>query len=84
MATVLLYFVSAIAAISIDKLAHPRLSASSHPYFNPADLRNITSIRVIDEDTEELDGYLYPAAMFSPVDLPEQARRALILSYVKP
>ena len=33
--------------------------------------------RVIDEDRSEPDGYLYPASMFAPVELPEEARRAL-------
>lgn len=35
-------------------------------------------IRVLDEDTSESDGYLYPAAMFAPVKLPEVAERALM------
>jgi hypothetical protein len=34
-------------------------------------------LRVIDEDKSELDGYLYPACMFAPIELPEAARRAL-------
>jgi len=34
-------------------------------------------LRVIDEDKSEPDGYLYPASMFAPIDLPEVARRAL-------
>ena len=33
--------------------------------------------RVIDEDKSEPDGYLYPAAMFVPVELPESAKRLL-------
>jgi len=33
--------------------------------------------RVIDDDRSELDGYLYPASMFAPVELPEETRRAL-------
>ena len=35
-------------------------------------------LRVIDEDRSEPDGYLYPAAMFAPIDLPEVAQRALM------
>jgi hypothetical protein len=35
-------------------------------------------LRVIDEDTSEADGYLYPASIFVPVELPERARQALI------
>ncbi|MDZ7260558.1 MAG: hypothetical protein ONB05_00350 [candidate division KSB1 bacterium] len=35
-------------------------------------------LRVIDEDKSEPDGYLYPASMFVPVELPEVAKRVLI------
>ena len=34
-------------------------------------------IRVIDEDISEPDGYLYPASMFAPIELPEAAVRVL-------
>lgn len=32
-------------------------------------------IRIIDEDLSEPAGYLYPASMFVPVELPEEAKR---------
>ena len=35
-------------------------------------------LRIIDEDTSEPDGYLYPSAMFAPIELPEVARQALM------
>ena len=35
-------------------------------------------LRVRDEDTSEPDGYLYPTAMFVPIDLPDIAARALM------
>ncbi len=35
-------------------------------------------IRVIDEDKAESGGYLYPAGMFAPIELPEEGKRALI------
>ena len=35
-------------------------------------------LRVIDEDKSEPDGYLYPASMFSSIELPEVAERALM------
>lgn len=35
-------------------------------------------LRVIDEDKSESDGYLYPASMFAPIELPEVAERALL------
>jgi hypothetical protein len=37
-----------------------------------------TMLRLTDEDTSEPDGYLYPASMFAPVELPEVARRVLM------
>jgi hypothetical protein len=35
-------------------------------------------LRVLDEDKSEPDGYLYPASMFVPIELPEVARQALM------
>ena len=35
-------------------------------------------LRIIDEDKSESDGYLYPASMFAPVELPEVARQVLM------
>ena len=35
-------------------------------------------IRIVDEDLSERDGYLYPANMFVLVELPEEAKQALI------
>ena len=35
-------------------------------------------LRVIDEDRSEPEGYLYPASMFAPVELPEVAVRVLM------
>jgi hypothetical protein len=34
--------------------------------------------RIVDEDSSEPDGYLYPASMFVPIELPEEAKRALM------
>ena len=34
-------------------------------------------LRIIDEDKSEPEGYLYPARMFVPIELPEVARQAL-------
>jgi len=42
-----------------------------------AEAETHSMLRVIDEDKSEPDGYLYPAAMFAPIELPEVARRAL-------
>jgi hypothetical protein len=35
-------------------------------------------LRVLDEDRSEPDGYLYPASMFAPIELPEVAKRVLM------
>lgn len=35
-------------------------------------------LRVLDEDKSEAQGYLYPASMFAPIDLPAVAERALM------
>jgi hypothetical protein len=35
-------------------------------------------VRVLDEDTSEPEGYLYPNRMFVRIDLPENAERALL------
>ena len=35
-------------------------------------------IRIVDEDLSEPDGYLYPASMFVPVELPERAKQVLM------
>jgi hypothetical protein len=35
-------------------------------------------LRVIDEDKSEPDGYLYPAVMFAPIELPDVAKQALM------
>ena len=42
-----------------------------------ADAANHDMLRVVDEDSSEPDGYLYPAAIFAPIELPESAQRAL-------
>ena len=40
-----------------------------------AEARNM--LRVVDEDTSEPDGYLYPASMFAPTELPEAPKSPL-------
>ena len=35
-------------------------------------------LRIVDEDVSEPDGYLYPASMFAPVELPAAAERVLM------
>lgn len=43
-----------------------------------ADAAAHNMLRVVDEDKSEPDGYLYPASMFAPIELPEAARRVLL------
>lgn len=38
-------------------------------------------LRVLDEDKSEPDGYLYPASVFAPIELPEAVERALMYSH---
>ena len=35
-------------------------------------------LRIIDEDLSDPEGYLYPASMFVPLELPEEAKRVLM------
>jgi hypothetical protein len=35
-------------------------------------------LRIIDEDKSEPNGYLYPASIFVPIDLPKAAERVLM------
>jgi hypothetical protein len=43
-----------------------------------ADAESHGMLRIIDEDTSESDGYIYPASMFVPVELPEVAKQVLM------
>ncbi len=43
-----------------------------------AEAESHNMLRVIDEDISEPDGYLYPASIFVPIDLPKSAQRALM------
>jgi hypothetical protein len=45
-----------------------------------ADAESHNMLRVIDEDTAEPDGYLYPASIFATIELPESAQRALAMT----
>ena len=40
-----------------------------------AEMHNM--FRIVDEDITEPDGYLYPASIFIPVELPEEVKKAL-------
>jgi len=40
--------------------------------------RGVYIMYIIDEDLSELDGYLYPASMLVPVELPEGTKQGLM------
>ncbi len=42
------------------------------------DAESHNMLRVIDEDVSEADGYLYPASMFVPIELPKAAEQVLM------
>jgi len=70
--------------ICIDSESNPASLIVGKVYrtLSDTDARTHGLLRVLDEDTSEPDGYLYPASMFAPVDLPEAAKRALIAARV--
>ena len=70
--------------ICIDSESNPASLIVGKVYRTLSDVEARTRglLRVLDEDTSEPDGYLYPASMFAPVDLPEAAKRALTAARV--
>jgi hypothetical protein len=66
--------------ICIDNQSNPAslILAKVYRTLPDAEAEAHNMLRIIDEDTSEPDGYLYPAAMFAPIEIPEVARKALI------
>lgn len=66
--------------ICIDNTSNPASLIVGKVYRVLADVQaeKYAMLRILDEDTSEADGYLYPASMFAPVELPEAAERALM------
>jgi hypothetical protein len=66
--------------ICINNESNPASLIVGKVYRTLTDRAAITQelIRIIDEDISEVDGYLYPAAMFAPIELPEIAEQALL------
>lgn len=66
--------------ICINNNSNPASLIVGKVYRKLADLdaESHLMLRVIDEDVSEPDGYLYPASMFVPVELPEEAKLALM------
>ena len=65
--------------ICIDNESNPASLIAGKVYrtLSDAEAEAHDLIRVLDEDKSEPDGYLYPASMFVPIDLPEVAKQAL-------
>jgi hypothetical protein len=68
--------------ICIDNAGNPASLILGKVYrrLRDADAESHAMLRVVDEDTSEPDGYLYPASIFAPINLPEAARRALAMA----
>lgn len=45
-----------------------------------SEAESLNMLRIVDEDSAERDGYLYPASMFVRIELPDAAKRALMAS----
>jgi hypothetical protein len=65
--------------ICINNESNPASLIVGKVYRTLADTEAATHgmLRVLDEDKSEPEGYLYPASMFAPIELPEVARQAL-------
>ena len=65
--------------ICIDNSSNPASLIVGKVYrVLPDETGALLGLRVRDEDTSEPVGYLYPTAMFVPIDLPDVAARALM------
>ena len=65
--------------ICIDNESNPASLIVGKVYIRlpDAEAESHNMLRIVDEDKSELDGYLYPTAMFAPIELPEVAERVL-------
>ena len=65
--------------ICIDNASNPASLIVGKVYRTLADpeAESHNLLRVVDEDKSEPGGYLYPASMFAPIQLPEVAERVL-------
>jgi hypothetical protein len=66
--------------ICIDNTGNPASLIVGKVYRVLADTQaeNYATLHILDEDASEPDGYLYPASMFAPIELPEAAERVLM------
>ena len=65
--------------ICIDNESNPASLILGKVYLRlpDAEAESRNMVRIVDEDKSELDGDLYPASMFAPIELPEVAERVL-------
>jgi hypothetical protein len=70
--------------ICIDNSANPASLILGKVYHRlpDADAESHDMLRIVDEDATEPDGYLYPAAVFAPIELPESVQQALAMAGV--
>jgi hypothetical protein len=66
--------------ICIDNHGNPASLIVGKVYRKLPDAESHAMVRVVDEDASEPDGYLYPASIFAPIELPESAQRALAMA----
>lgn len=66
-----------VICINNDSNSASLIVGKVYPTAPDAEAEAQDMIRVIDEDKSGPEGYLYPAAMFAPIELPEAAERAL-------
>ncbi len=68
--------------ICIDNASNPASLIVGKVYrrLPDTDAETHQMLRIIDEDTSESDGYVYPSSMFVPVDLPEAAKQVLMVA----
>lgn len=66
--------------ICIDNTSNPASLIVGKVYrkLRDTESENHNMLRVIDEDTSEADGYLYPKSMFVSIELSTLAKSALI------
>ena len=62
-----------LSAICIDNQSNPAslILGKAYRILPDEEAKQFGLLRVVDEDSTEPDGYLYPAAMFVPIEVPE-------------
>jgi hypothetical protein len=67
-----------VICINNDSNPASRIVGQVYRRLSDPEAESHNMLRIIDEDLSELGGYLYPASMFVPVELPEEAKQVLI------